>query len=185
MGKPVLTCIWTIIVGMKSDGIPSHGSKHVKTLAISTTLSSAYQYFLAKTLETNKMAKKYMTWKRICWLGGDRIWQTLDFTGKHLQGWGHSSVTDTLEYVTMLRGEYIYIHTVKLIHNTRNTNFLFDWQHLHSNDFAGWHQFTASLWARKKLIFRHECVRHVLQPFTPQTMWLPPKQNFFYHQSLR
>ena len=42
----------------------------------------------------------------------------------HLQGWGHSSVTDTLEYVTMLRGEYIYIHTVKWIHNTRNTNFL-------------------------------------------------------------
>jgi hypothetical protein len=56
---------------------------------------------------------------------------------------------------------------------------LFDWQHLHSNDFAGWHHFTASLWARKKLSFRHECVRHVLQPFTPQTMWLRPKKKLF------
>ena len=89
-------------------------------------------------------------------------WQTLDFTGKHLQGWGHSSVTDTLEYVTMLRGEYIYIHnhTYSKMNPQHKEHKLplFDWQHLHSNP---------------------ECVRHVLQPFTPQTMWLRPKKKLF------
>ena len=103
--------------------VMGHMSRHW----LSTTLSSAYQYFLAKTLETDKTAKKYMTWKIICWLGGDRIGRHLTSRESTCKGEAivllliHSNMLQCWEVNTYT---YIIIHTVKWIHNTRNTNFL-------------------------------------------------------------
>ena len=91
----------------------------------------------------------------------------------------------------ILRGEYVRVHQVKWICNTRITNTN---THTHThllclcsigNTFIlmiQWSLMVQNIISRLSFVqetscFRHGCVRHVLQPFTPQTMWLRPRKR--------